>query len=155
MNKNSYFGGLFRGIRSLLRGMRTTMKVYVRSNATEQYPENRNSLVLPERFRGSLVMPHNEQNQHRCVACGLCEKACPNDTIEIISELQETPEGKKKKVLKTYRYNLGSCIFCQLCVNACPHEAICFDRSFEHAVFKRDRLVLNLNRKGSHVIEKK
>jgi NADH-quinone oxidoreductase subunit I len=67
----------------------------------------------------------------------------------------ETEEGKKKKILKTYRYDLGSCIFCQLCVNACPHDAITFGQSFEHAVFNRDKLVRTLNNEGSKVIDKK
>ena len=46
-------------------------------------------------------------------------------------------------------------MFCQLCVNACPHDAITFDQNFEHAVFDRTKLVLQLNRPGSKVIEKK
>ncbi|NDV66836.1 4Fe-4S binding protein [Bacteroides sp. 224] len=152
---SGYFGGLIHGIGSLLTGMKTTMTVFFRAKTTEQYPENRKTLVLPERFRGTLTMPHNEQNEHRCVACGLCQLSCPNDTIEIISEMIETEEGKKKKILKTYHYDLGACMFCQLCVNACPHDAITFDQQFEHAVFNRKKLLMTLNHEGSKVIEKK
>ena len=68
---------------------------------------------------------------------------------------KKTEDGKKKKILAKYEYDLGSCIFCQLCVNACPHDAITFDQNFEHAVFDRTKLVLQLNRPGSKVIEKK
>ncbi|MGV8092362.1 MAG: 4Fe-4S binding protein [Mangrovibacterium sp.] len=155
MNENTYLGGLFHAIGTLLTGMKTTIKVYFRKKTTEQYPENRAELKIAERFRGTLVMPHNENNEHRCVACGLCQTACPNDTIEVISETIETAEGKKKKILKTYKYDLGSCIFCQLCVTACPHDAITFDQSFEHAVFNREKLMKTLNHEGSKVIEKK
>lgn len=155
MNNNSYLGGLFSGINSLLVGMKTTITVYFRKKVTEQYPENRAELVMFDRFRGTLAMPHNEQNEHHCIACGLCQNACPNDTISITSETIETAEGKKKKVLARYDYDLGSCIFCQLCVNACPHDAITFDQNFEHAVFDRTKLVLQLNREGSKVMEKK
>ena len=42
---------------------------------TEQYPENRSTLKLSDRFRGTLTMPHNDKNEHRCVACGLCQMA--------------------------------------------------------------------------------
>ena len=143
------------GIGSLLTGMKTTIKVYFRKKVTEQYPENRAELKMFDRFRGTLNMPHNENNEHRCVACGLCQMACPNDTIKVTSETIETEEGKKKKILAKYEYDLGSCIFCQLCVNACPHDAITFDQVFEHAVFDRTKLVLQLNREGSKVIEKK
>ncbi|MEL7585808.1 MAG: 4Fe-4S binding protein [Prolixibacteraceae bacterium] len=155
MSNNSYFGGLFHAIGSLLTGMKTTINVYFRKKTTEQYPENRAELVLPDRFRGSLTMPHNADNEHRCVACGLCQTACPNDTIEVITEILELPEGKKKKILKTYKYDLGSCMFCQLCVTACPHDAITFDQSFEHAVFDRQKLNRTLNHEGSKVIDKK
>lgn len=155
MNNNNYFIGFFSAIGSLLLGMKTTIKVYFRKKTTEQYPENRAELVMFDRFRGTLAMPHNAENEHRCIACGLCQGACPNDTIAITSETIVTEEGKKKKILAKYEYDLGSCIFCQLCVNACPHDAITFDQNFEHAVFDRSKLVLQLNRPGSQVIEKK
>ena len=66
----------------------------------------------------------------------------------------ETPDGKKKRVLKEYNYNLGCCMFCMLCVNACPHDAITFDQSFENAVFDRSKLIMRLNHEGSKVMEK-
>ncbi|MEG1563159.1 MAG: 4Fe-4S binding protein [Bacteroides sp.] len=155
MKQENYFAGIFLALRSLLTGMKTTMTVYFRKKTTEQYPENRATLVMFDRFRGTLTMPHNEANEHHCIGCGLCQNACPNDTIRVITETVETPEGKKKKILAKYEYDLGSCLFCQLCVNACPHDAIRFDQVFEHAVFDRQKLLLTLNRPGSKVIEKK
>ena len=74
---------------------------------------------------------------------------CPNGTIKITSEMHEGADGKKKKVLVKYEYNLGSCMFCQLCVNVCPHNAIEFTNDFENAVFEKNKLVLTLNHKGS------
>lgn len=153
--KHTYIGGLVLGIGTLLTGMKTSIKVFFRKKTTEQYPENREELKMFDRFRGTLTMPHNENNEHRCVACGLCQSACPNDTIKVVSETIETEDGKKKKILSKYEYDLGSCIFCQLCVNACPHDAITFDQNFEHAVFDRSKLVLKLNHEGSKVMEKK
>lgn len=153
--KRGYFGGFFQGLSSLLIGMKTSMTVFFRAKTTEQYPENRKTLVMFDRFRGTLVMPHNENNEHKCVACGLCQIACPNDTILVESETIETAEGKKKKILKTYHYDLGACMFCQLCVTACPHDAITFGQKYESAVFDRDKLKAILNRPGSKVIEKK
>lgn len=153
-NDNNYFSGLFGGVKSLCVGLKTTMREYLTKKITEQYPENRNELQMFDRFRGSLVMPHNENNEHKCVGCGLCQMACPNDTIKVESEFYEDADGKKKKRLTRYEYNLGSCMFCQLCTRACPHGAITFDQSFENAVFDRARLVRVLNKPGSHVAEK-
>lgn len=155
-NENrGYLNGLFYGIGTLLTGLKTSITVFFRRKTTEQYPENRKELVMFDRFRGTLTMPHNENNEHRCVACGLCQNVCPNDTIEVVSRMEETAEGKKKKVLVEYHYDLGCCMFCQLCVNICPHDAIRFNTQYENAVFNREKLIKTLNHPGSKVIEKK
>ena len=80
--------------------------------------------------------------------------ACPNNSINVVTEMVATPDGKKKKQLLRHEYNLGSCMFCMLCVRACPHDAITFDQSFENAVFDRSKLILQLNQPGSRLLEK-
>ena len=151
----NYINGYFSGLESLLIGLRTSIRVYFRKPVTEQYPENRHTtLHIAERHRAMLVMPHDENNQHHCVACGLCQMACPNDTIKVTSETVEGEDGKKRKVLVKYEYDLGACMFCELCVNACPHNAIRFSNDFENAVFQREKLVLKLNHEGSSVVKK-
>ncbi len=129
----------------LMQGLGITMLNFVRPKVTERYPENRGKKVWPERFRAELTMPHDAQNHHRCTACGLCEKACPNGTIRV--EARKDDDGKR--VLDRHLYDVGSCVFCALCVDACPFGAIQFDNKFEHAVFERDKLVRRLNHTGS------
>ena len=144
-----YFNSFFRGLFSLLKGMSITLREFFTPKTTEKYPENRATLKMFDRFRGELVMPHNEKNEHKCVACGLCQMNCPNDTIHLETEMITDEEGKKKKVLIKYKYDLGSCLFCQLCVKNCPYGAIEFRPTFEHAVFTREKLVRQLNHEGS------
>ena len=72
---------------------------------TQQYPENRQTLQMIDRFRGEVIMPHDENNEHRCTGCQSCEIACPNGTIEIIwDRLVNEETGKKKKTIDKFNY---------------------------------------------------
>jgi len=152
---SKYFSGLFIGIGSLLGGMAVTWKELWTKKVTQQYPENRDTLVISDRFRCELTMPHDENNEHACTACGICEMNCPNGTITVNSKMIETEDGKKKKILDTYIWDLGMCTFCNLCVLTCPSGAIKFNNSYENAVFTRSKLVQQLNHEGSKLREKK
>ena len=146
-NNKSYFGEIGAAVKTLAVGMKTTLREYFTPKSTEQYPENRKTtLHVSARHRGRLVMNRDENGNVKCVACTLCEKACPNDTIKIVSQMVTTEEGKKKRQLVDYQYDLGDCMFCQLCVNACNFVAIKFTNDFENAVFDRDKLVLHLDK---------
>lgn len=140
-----YFTSLGSGIASLLKGMKVTGKEFVTPKITECYPENRLTHHFPERFRAELRFIYDAEGNHKCIACGSCERNCPNGTISIESKMVTTPQGTKKKKLDKYFYDLGSCTFCQLCVTSCPTNAIEFDNNFEQAVFTRSKLVKQLN----------
>ena len=135
------------GIKSIFTGLKVTLTEFFTPKVTEQYPENRKTLKISERHRARLIMPHDENGNNRCIACGLCQTACPNGTINITTKTVTDEEtGKSKKVLVSYEYDLGCCIFCQLCVNACPKNAIEFCNDFENAVYDRKKLVQKLNK---------
>ena len=100
---NEYIKGFGSGVKSLLIGMRTSMKVFWQPKVTEQYPENRHTtLHIPERHRAMLVMPHDSENHHHCVACGLCQMACPNGTIKVTSETREDEDGNRLKIWRPF-----------------------------------------------------
>ena len=98
----NYLTDVYLGVRSLVKGMKKTGYYFVHPKEiiTQQYPENRHSLNLSERFRGEVVMKHDENNEHACTGCTACELACPNGTIKIITNFDVSPEGKRKKAIR-------------------------------------------------------
>ena len=140
-----YFSGLGQGIASLVKGMGVTAKEFVTPKLTEEYPDNRDNLPEADRFRAVLTLKYDDQGNHKCIACGTCERVCPNNTISLDIKTVDTWDGKKKKKLDKYMYDLGSCTFCQLCVTNCPTDALEFSNDFEQAVFTRSKLVKKLN----------
>ena len=145
MNIKEYFVSIFKGFYSLIKGMEVTGKELVTPKVTEQYPENRAELHIPERFRATLEFIYDDNGYHKCIACGSCERNCPNQTISITKRMVDLPDGKKKMKLDKYMYDLGSCTFCGLCVQVCPTNAIRFSNDFEQAVFTREKLNKQLN----------
>lgn len=140
-----YFSSLGSGVASLLKGLQVTGKELVTPKLTERYPEDRDSRHVPERFRAILTLKYDAEGNHKCIACGTCERNCPNGTITLETKMVDTAAGTKKKKLAKYLYDLGSCTFCQLCVTSCPTDALEFNNDFEQAVFTRSKLVKQLN----------
>lgn len=151
-----YIQDIWGAMKSLATGMKRTGYYFTHHKEiiTEQYPDNRDTLVLPERFKGEVVMTHDENNEHACTGCTACELACPNATIKIITKFDVDAEtGKKKKAIDTFVYHLELCTMCNLCVEACPTGAIKMAQTFEHSVFDRSKLTKTLNLPGSKIRE--
>ena len=140
-----YFSSLGSGIASLLKGMQVTGKEFITPKITEKYPEDREKVHVPDRFRAILQLKYDTDGNHKCIACGICQRNCPNGTISITTKMVPTFDGKQKRKLDKYIYDLGSCTFCQLCVTTCPQNALEFSNDFEQAVFTREKLVKKLN----------
>jgi NADH-quinone oxidoreductase subunit I len=150
-----YFKEIISGVWSLIKGMKVTGSYFFRpgTTVTQIYPNNRKDLVMFDRFKGEVIMPHNDKNEHKCTGCGICEINCPNGTIEVISKTIITGDGKKKRAIDKHIYRLSMCTFCALCVKTCPSEALAFSQEFEHAVFNRALLIKTLNKPGSQLMK--
>ena len=103
-----------------------------------QYPEQR--LDYPDAFRGHPVLVALEDGEPKCVACGLCEFACPTDCITIIPG--ETPAGIERYP-EQFDIDMSRCMFCGLCEEACPEEAIVMSRDVELATYERDAMLFH------------
>ena len=93
MSMKEYFVSIFKGFYSLIKGMEVTGKELVTPKVTEQYPENRATLEIPERFRATLELIYDDNGTHKCIACGSCERNCPNQTISITKRMVDLPDG--------------------------------------------------------------
>ena len=148
-----YIKEVFTGVKSLLIGMRRTGYYFTHHKEiiTQQYPNE--IPVMAERFKGEVIMLHDQNNEHACTGCTACELACPNATIKIVTKFDITPEGKKKKAIDKFVYHLELCTLCNLCIEACPTGAIKMGQNFEHSVFNRAELTKVLNKPGSNDVE--
>ena len=104
-----------------------------RQDFTVYYPEQR--FVEAPALRGMPVLVQMENGKERCVACGLCEWACPTTCITIFPA--ETADGIERHP-KIFDIDMSRCMFCGLCEEACPEEAIVMSRQIEIASYSRN-----------------
>jgi NADH-quinone oxidoreductase subunit I len=136
---------IFRALLSLVKGMKVTFGYLVRPSTvvTQQYPENRDTLKMFDRFRGQLYLIDDDNGYMRCNGCNFCELACPNGSI--ILKSRKNPISNTSE-LDRYIWRLDSCTFCNACIQACPHDALGWTQDFEGAVYDRRLLVFQLNK---------
>jgi len=120
----------------LFKGLGITFKHTFEKDITIQYPEQ--MPFLQERYRGCLAFDFS-----KCIACGLCTKACPNNVLSFESVKEE---GAKKKKLLNYTIDLQYCLFCNLCVEICPTNTLYFTHNFELTQFKREDIKIVYHR---------
>lgn len=121
-------------IPELLRGMWISLYTFTQPKVTINYPFEK--AALSPRFRGEHALRRYPTGEERCIACKLCEAACPAQAITIESEVRQDYSRR------TFRYDIDmtKCIFCGLCQEACPVDAIVEGPNFEYAVQKREEL---------------
>ncbi len=130
-------GGLAVTMRHLLRNLFGQKDV-----ATIQYPEERRE--YSERTRGRHILTTRDDGSLRCVACYMCETACPADCITIVAE--EDPEATvewEKRPL-SFEIDLLRCVFCGYCVDACPKQALVMSRHHEMAFTTREEAIVGI-----------
>ena len=63
----------------LLKGLRVTSRNFFKKSVTLEYPEEKTP--QSHRFRGLHALRRYPNGEERCIACKLCEEACPVDAI--------------------------------------------------------------------------
>jgi len=116
-----YFRNIYQTVRTILAGMRVTLRYCFARTVTLQYPDV--PPALAPRFRGVHVL-----EIEKCIACGACARACPVECIHIertaprrIDKATGTAVGG---AITRYAIDYGRCMFCALCVEPCPTRCI-------------------------------
>jgi len=111
-----------------------------RPMVTIMYPEERR--WLSPRWRGLHRLMLRPDGTPRCVACMMCETACPDHCIYITAA--ESPDSRVEKYPIAFEIDLLRCCFCGLCAEACPEDAIRMDTGYlELAGYSRSEFYLD------------
>ncbi len=92
---------------------------------TVQYPEKTIPLPHAARTRTRHRLKVRADGSPKCVACFMCQTACPAYCIRI--EAAEYPDNSVEKYPAVFDIDLSRCVMCGMCVEACPEDAIAMD----------------------------
>lgn len=128
----------------IFKGLWYTLKQMFQPAVTLRYPEEK--WDPPAIFRGRPVLVE-DNGEERCVACGLCARACP--PLAISMQANEDSDDPKERYPDIFEINMLRCIYCGYCEEVCPEEAIVMSKDYdivfesrEEAVYDKERLLV-------------
>jgi NADH-quinone oxidoreductase subunit I len=127
---------------AVLGGLRTTLLWMVRPKATLSYPDVRRE--VRKGYRGEHRLKKDEQGRPKCVACFMCQTACPAECIEIVA--MPAPWPDRDKVPASFRIDMLKCIYCGMCEEACPCDAIELTETYTQVATSREDKVYDMTR---------
>lgn len=105
----------------IAKGLANTFRHLVGTRPfTTSYPEE--GLPYNPRSRGEHILKTDEEGREKCVACLLCEAACPSRCIRIVSG--PSPWADRERYPVEFEIDMLRCIYCAYCEEACPCDAI-------------------------------
>lgn len=137
--EKTYLPGIFKGLWLTLRHI-------FRKKRTMQYPEQRREQLSVRQgglrrgnYRGLHRLNKDEQGRVACVACFMCETACPAHCITIVGG--EAPWPDREKYPLSFEINELRCIYCGMCEYACPVDAIEMTPVYHHIGRSRQEMI--------------
>lgn len=127
----------------IFKGLIFSFKQMFVPDMTLRYPEER--WDPPAIFRGRPVLV-KDNGKERCVACGLCARACP--PLAISMQASET-DDEKERFPDFFEINMLRCIYCGFCEEVCPEEAIVMSKDYDlvfhsrgDAIYDKEKLLV-------------
>jgi NADH-quinone oxidoreductase subunit I len=120
----------------LIQGLIVTLRAFLRKKSTIFYPEE--ETPISPRFRGALALRHYANGEERCIACKLCEAACPALAITI----EAAPRDDGSRRVTRYDIDAFKCIYCGFCEEACPVDAVVLTPEMHFTIYERGDNIL-------------
>jgi NADH-quinone oxidoreductase subunit I len=140
------------GLKSLATGLGITGQAFCAKNVTVIYPKEEVDNLSTFRGPVELVGKVDAPDVPKCVACGMCAKACPSGCFTILSSvpakdgamncgLAETGPSPQRgaKTPTQFILDFSLCSLCGQCIRACAANAL---------KFSNDPYMVSFNRKG-------
>lgn len=118
---------------SVLKSLTITFLYFWRKKVTVQYPEE--VIEHPPAFRAAV-----DVDISKCIACGICQRVCPSNVIEI-ETWKVKEDDKETRKPRRFTLNLGRCMVCGLCAEHCPTGAIRMTQEYELSTYSREALI--------------
>jgi len=126
-------------------GIATALKhAFFKKRSTVQYPEQKPE--MPPNYRGVHRLNRDEEGRVKCVACYMCQTACPANCIEIIAAPapQDDPKWQNRdKYPATFTIDELRCIYCGMCEEACPVDAIELTSIYDLTGMSRQEMIFD------------
>ena len=126
---------------AVVRGLWLTFVRIFRRKDTIPYPDRK--YVPAEGYRGLHRLNKDPEGRIKCVACEMCQTACPAHCITIVPSPAPWDEGEERYPVQ-FDIDLLRCIFCGFCELACPKDAIELTEIYDYASYTRDDLIINM-----------
>jgi NADH-quinone oxidoreductase subunit I len=130
---------------AIASGVATALKhAFFKKRLTKQYPEAEPE--IPPNYRGVHRLNRDEQGRVKCVACYMCQTACPANCIEIVAAPapQDDPQwANRDKYPATFTIDELRCIYCGMCEEACPVDAIELTSIYDLTGMSRQEMIFD------------
>ncbi len=126
----------------LIKGLGRTMKHMLQPKITMSYPEKKH--VPRQGYRGEHRIRKDTEGRMKCVACFMCQTACPAKCIRIVAG--PSPWGDRDKIPVAFEIDMLKCIYCGMCEEACPCDAIELTPKYNQVSTTREEKIYDLQK---------